>query len=172
VIQSKGYGRAVDWWSLGILIFEMLAGYPPFYDDDHLKLYEKILQGKIKWPSYFDPNAKDLLQHLLTNDLSRRYGNLKNGADDIKNHAWFNGVDFDRVGARQIRAPYIPSIRGEGDASHFDKYPESDEKYGVPCSDPHREIFPHFKFIFILFFLFFFRSFFFFFVYLSDDCIS
>jgi protein kinase A len=48
------------------------------------------------------------------------------------------------VGARQIRAPYIPSIRGEGDASHFDKYPESDEKYGVPCSDPHREKFPDF----------------------------
>ncbi|KAI8885670.1 kinase-like protein [Backusella circina FSU 941] len=144
VIQSKGYGRAVDWWSLGILIFEMLAGYPPFYDDDHLKLYEKILQGKIRWPTYFDANAKDLLQHLLTSDLSRRYGNLKNGANDIKNHPWFNGVDFDRVGARQIRAPYIPSIKGDGDASHFDKYPETTEQYGVPCSDPHREKFPDF----------------------------
>lgn len=141
VIQSKGYGKAVDWWSLGILIFEMLAGYPPFYDDDHLKLYEKILQGKIRWPSYFDPNAKDLLKHLLTSDLSRRYGNLKNGADDIKNHPWFQGVDFDRVANRQIRAPYIPQIRGDGDASHFDRYPENNEQYGLPAEDPYREKF-------------------------------
>ncbi|CEI87821.1 Putative AGC/PKA protein kinase [Rhizopus microsporus] len=144
VIQSKGYGKAVDWWSLGILIFEMLAGYPPFYDDDHLKLYEKILQGKIRWPSYFDPNAKDLLKHLLTSDLSRRYGNLKNGADDIKNHPWFQGVDFDRVANRQIRAPYIPQIRGDGDASHFDRYPETNEQYGAPCQDIYRDKFPDF----------------------------
>ncbi|KAG1609440.1 hypothetical protein G6F46_010794 [Rhizopus delemar] len=144
VIQSKGYGKAVDWWSLGVLIFEMLAGYPPFYDDDHLKLYEKILQGKIRWPSYFDPNAKDLLKRLLTPDLSRRYGNLKNGADDIKRHPWFQGVDFDKVANRQIRAPYIPQIRGDGDASHFDKYPETNEQYGLPCQDIHRDKFPDF----------------------------
>ncbi|KAI8072073.1 camp-dependent protein kinase 5 [Thamnidium elegans] len=144
VIQSKGYSKAVDWWSLGVLIFEMLAGYPPFYDDDHLKLYEKILQGKIRWPSYFDPNAKDLLKHLLTSDLSRRYGNLKNGANDIKNHPWFQGVDFERVANRQIRAPYIPQIRGDGDASHFDRYPETNEQYGLPTEDPYRGKFPDF----------------------------
>ncbi|KAI9312729.1 kinase-like domain-containing protein [Dichotomocladium elegans] len=144
VIQSKGYGKAVDWWSLGVLIFEMLAGYPPFYDEDHLKLYEKILQGKIRWPSYFDPNAKDLLKRLLVADLSRRYGNLKNGAEDIKRHPWFEGVDFDRVASRQIRAPYIPHIRGDGDASHFDKYPESTERYGEPAEDPYRDKFADF----------------------------
>ncbi|CAO3641170.1 unnamed protein product [Mucor hiemalis] len=144
VIQSKGYGKAVDWWSLGILIFEMLAGYPPFYDDDHLKLYEKILQGKIRWPSYFDPHAKDLLKHLLTSDLSRRYGNLKNGASDIKNHPWFHGVDFDRVANRQIRAPYVPQLKNDGDASNFDKYPETNEQYGLPTEDPYREKFSDF----------------------------
>ena len=144
VIQSKGYGKAVDWWSLGVLVFEMLAGYPPFYDDDHLKLYEKIIQGKIRWPSYFDPNAKDLLKHLITADLSRRYGNLKNGADDIKRHPWFFGVDFNRVATRQIRPPYIPQIRGDGDASHFDRYPETNEHYGAPCHDIYRDKFPDF----------------------------
>ncbi|CAO0795321.1 unnamed protein product [Mucor circinelloides] len=144
VIQSKGYGMAVDWWSLGILIFEMLAGHPPFYDDDHLKLYEKILQGKIKWPAYFDPHAKDLLKRLLTPDLSRRYGNLKGGADDIKNHKWFSGVDFVRVANRQVRSPYVPNIRGEGDASHFDRYPETSEKYGMPGPDPYHDKFSEF----------------------------
>ncbi|KAI8053666.1 camp-dependent protein kinase 1 [Gilbertella persicaria] len=144
VIQSKGYGMAVDWWSLGILIFEMLAGHPPFYDDDHLKLYEKIIQGKIKWPAYFDPHAKDLLKRLLTADLSRRYGNLKGGAEDIKNHKWFSGVDFVRMANRQVRSPYVPTIRGEGDASNFDRYPETNERYGISGPDPYRDKFADF----------------------------
>ncbi|KAI9323235.1 kinase-like domain-containing protein [Dichotomocladium elegans] len=145
IIQSKGYGKAADWWSLGVLIFEMLAGYPPFYDDDHLKLYEKILQGRVKWPPYFDPRAKDLLKRLLTSDLSKRFGNLKGGADDIKNHPWFEGVDLTRVLSRQIRPPYIPQIRGEGDASHFDKYPENQEQYGITgTEDPFGHLFPDF----------------------------
>ncbi|CAO0794077.1 unnamed protein product [Mucor circinelloides] len=145
IIQSKGYGRAVDWWSLGVLVFEMLAGYPPFYDDDHLKLYEKILAGRVKYPQYFIPNSKDLLKRLLTADLTKRYGNLKDGSEDIKRHVWFQGVDFNRVLARQIRPPYVPSIRGEGDASHFDRYPETDEQYGNEAApDPFRNLFPDF----------------------------
>ncbi|CAO3657371.1 unnamed protein product [Mucor hiemalis] len=145
IIQSKGYGKAVDWWSLGVLIYEMLAGYPPFFDDDHLKLYEKILACKIKWPQYFDANGKDLLKRLLTPDLTKRFGNLKAGSDDIKRHGWFTGVDFNRILARQIRAPYVPQIRGEGDASHFDKYPETQEQYGVVGqNDPYRNLFPDF----------------------------
>ncbi|KAI9301771.1 camp-dependent protein kinase 1 [Cunninghamella echinulata] len=141
VIQSRGYGKAVDWWSLGILIFEMLAGHPPFFDDDHLKLYEKILAGRIKWPTYFDPNGKDLLKRLLTADLSKRFGNLKGGSEDIKRHPWFDGVDFNRLLARQIRPPYVPTIRGDGDASHFDRYPESNEQYGIQTAN---DIYYHF----------------------------
>ncbi|RCH79981.1 camp-dependent protein kinase catalytic subunit [Rhizopus stolonifer] len=145
IIQSKGYSKAVDWWSLGVLVYEMLAGYPPFYDDDHLKLYEKILASKVKWPHYFDGNAKDLLKRLLTPDLTKRFGNLKAGSDDIKRHPWFTGVDFNRILARQIRAPYIPQIKGEGDASHFDKYPEIQEEYGIMDQyDPHKHMFPDF----------------------------
>ncbi|CAG8460003.1 3010_t:CDS:2 [Paraglomus occultum] len=144
IIQSKGYGKAVDWYSLGVLIFEMLAGYPPFYDEDHMRLYEKILAGRIKYPSSFESNAKDLLKRLLTADLSKRYGNLKGGSEDIKRHKWFHGTDWDKLLRREGRAPYIPQINGDGDASNFDVYPEEREPYGAPCADPYREKFMSF----------------------------
>ncbi|CAG8437068.1 10505_t:CDS:10 [Ambispora gerdemannii] len=144
IIQSKGYGKAVDWYSLGILMFEMLAGYPPFYDEDPMRLYEKILHGRIKYPAYFDPAAKDLIKRLLTADLSKRYGNLKGGSEDIKRHSWFKGVDWDRLLRREIQPPYIPNVSGDGDASNFDHYPEEREPYGLPCADKHRDKFPDF----------------------------
>jgi protein kinase A len=107
-----------------------------------LKLYEKILAGKIRWPTYFDPTAISLLRKLLTPDLSKRYGNLKAGSADIKRHPWFEGVDFNLLLAKQIKAPYIPNIRGDGDASHFDKYPETNEQYGCTgINDPYRDLF-------------------------------
>ncbi|KAG0086435.1 camp-dependent protein kinase catalytic subunit [Podila epicladia] len=131
IIQSKGYGKAVDWWSMGVLMFEMCAGFPPFFDEDHIKLYGKIMAGKVKYPPHFSPALKDLLKRLLTADLTKRYGNLRGGASDIKNHVWFEGVNWDQVYSRQIEAPYRPTIMGEGDASNFDDYPEDAEQYGV-----------------------------------------
>jgi serine/threonine protein kinase len=77
IIQSKGHGKAVDWWALGILIFEMLAGYPPFFDDNPFGIYEKILAGRIYFPSHIDATAKDLIKKLLTADRTKRLGNLK-----------------------------------------------------------------------------------------------
>jgi serine/threonine protein kinase len=109
----------------------MLAGYPPFYDQNPMKLYENIMTGRIKYPSYFDPLAKDLLQKLLTSDLSKRYGNLKAGSADIFNHPWYSEVNWERLERREIDAPYIPPIRpGGGDASQFERYDEEAEEYG------------------------------------------
>ncbi|RKP36751.1 kinase-like protein [Dimargaris cristalligena] len=145
IIQSKGYGKAVDWYSLGVLIFEMLAGYPPFYDEDHFKLYEKILAGRIGWPSQFDPLAKDLVRRLLTPDLSKRFGNLKGGSQDIKNHRWLMEIDWAKLYNRQIPAPLIPQVSHTGDPSNFDIYPETNEVYGnYTASDPYRSKFPTF----------------------------
>jgi protein kinase A len=144
IIQSKGYGKAVDWYALGVLIFEMLAGYPPFYDEDHFKLYEKILAGKIKWPTHFDAAAKDLLKRLLTSDLSKRYGNLKNGSSDIKKHKWFTGMDWKKLEKGLIPPPYIPPVTHEGDASNFDAYPEDHDQYGAVAPDPYRDLFKDF----------------------------
>lgn len=100
------------------------------------------MAGRVKYPNYFIVNSKDLLKRLLTADLTKRYGNLKDGSEDIKRHAWFQGVDFNRVLARQIRPPYVPNIRGEGDASHFDRYEETNEQYGNEVDeDPFRKHF-------------------------------
>ncbi|KAJ2393693.1 cAMP-dependent protein kinase catalytic subunit [Coemansia sp. RSA 2603] len=145
VIQAKGYGRSVDWWALGILIFEMIAGYPPFYDEDHYRLYEKILAGRIQWPAQFDPVARDLVSRLLTADLSRRLGNLHRGSADIKEHRWFAEVDWNRLAMREIPAPLIPPQKVDGDTSNFDKYPETAETYGdMTSEDPYADLFVEF----------------------------
>ncbi|KAF9346810.1 camp-dependent protein kinase catalytic subunit [Mortierella sp. AD094] len=127
VIKSQGYGKAADWWSFGIFIFEMLAGYPPFYDDDLFKMCQKIVDGEMRYPKYFDGLAKDLLKRLLVADLTKRYGNLRDGCYDIRNHDWFEGVDWTMVLRREIAAPFVPDVKWDGDASCFGFYPEEDE---------------------------------------------
>ena len=107
-------------------------------------MYEKILQGRIKWPSHFDPAAKDLLKRLLTADLSKRFGNLKSGSKDIKGHKWFQGLDFVLLMRGKLPAPYIPPVKGEGDTSQFDTYPEETEPYGLATRDPYAELFKDF----------------------------
>ena len=73
----------MDWWTLGILIYEMIVGQPPFCDEEPMGIYQKILAGKIYFPKYFDKNAKALVKKLVTADLSKRYGNLKAGSADV-----------------------------------------------------------------------------------------
>jgi len=142
IIQSKGHGKAVDWWALGILIYEMLAGYPPFYDENPFGIYQKILAGKIEFPRHFDPNAKDLVKKLLLADRTKRYGCLKNGAEDIKRHKWFRGIDWPRALNREMRPPFVPTCAGPNDTSNFDKYPDSVEDKNPPqLKDKEKEAF-------------------------------
>lgn len=72
IILAKGHGKAVDWWTLGVLIYEMLAGIAPFADDDASAIYQKILEGKLTFPRHFSRSAKDLIRKLLTADLTKR----------------------------------------------------------------------------------------------------
>lgn len=89
----------------------MIAGIDPFSDDDPMMVYQKILKGKIKFPSSFDSNAKSLVKHLLEADLTKRYGNLKGGVADIKGHRLFKSLDFMMLNLKQIGAPYTPKVK-------------------------------------------------------------
>ncbi|XP_056671400.1 cAMP-dependent protein kinase catalytic subunit beta isoform X4 [Monodelphis domestica] len=126
IILSKGYNKAVDWWALGVLIYEMTAGYPPFFADQPIQIYEKIISGKVRFPSHFSSELKDLLRNLLQVDLTKRYGNLKNGVGDIKHHRWFSAIDWIAIFQRKVEAPFVPRYRGAGDTSNFDDYEEED----------------------------------------------
>ncbi|XP_058719152.1 cAMP-dependent protein kinase catalytic subunit PRKX isoform X2 [Poecile atricapillus] len=196
VIQSKGHGRAVDWWALGILIFEMLSGYikcclwvflinlqpcrmirtkspcldlfilfsvqycnfkvtgdsssvwtslfPPFFDDNPFGIYQKILAGKIDFPRHLDLYVKDLIKKLLVVDRTRRLGNMKNGADDVKRHRWFRSIDWDAVPQRRLKPPIVPKVSNDGDTSNFEAYPEDDWNKTPPVPPKDLEIFKNF----------------------------
>ncbi|KAI7904067.1 kinase-like domain-containing protein [Cokeromyces recurvatus] len=124
IIRSKGSTKAVDWWSLGILIYEMISGYPPFTAENPVDQYQKILEGNITWPNHMSPEAKDLIQNLLKTKPSERYGNLKDGSDDIKNHSWFKDINFENLVTRNVTAPFIPELNHDGDTRCFAYYEE------------------------------------------------
>ena len=112
MILSRGYdGKAVDWWTLGVLTYEMAAGYPPFMADNPVGIYEKVVSGKIRFPHHFSSSPRDLLGNMIRRDPSMRYGNLQNGVNDIKNHKWLNQTEWMPLYQRQVVAPIIPKSR-------------------------------------------------------------
>uniref|UniRef100_A0A8C6TXH6 cAMP-dependent protein kinase catalytic subunit alpha n=1 Tax=Neogobius melanostomus TaxID=47308 RepID=A0A8C6TXH6_9GOBI len=126
IILSKGYNKAVDWWALGVLIYEMAAGYPPFFADQPIQIYEKIVSGKVRFPSHFSSDLKDMLRNLLQVDLTKRFGNLRNGVNDIKGHKWLKVRWLPLV-----EAPFIPKCKGPGDTSNFDDYDEEEIRVSI-----------------------------------------
>ncbi|CAL3971081.1 unnamed protein product [Diplocarpon coronariae] len=130
VIQSKGHTTAVDWWALGILIYEFLTGYPPFWNSNPIEIYKQIVSKSVHFPSepVISSEAKDIIRQFCTVDRSKRLGNIQDGAQRIKDHPFFQGVNWDDVYQRKERGPIIPPIRYPGDAQCFDTYP--DEKEG------------------------------------------
>lgn len=157
IILSRGYNKAVDWWALGVIIYEMAgryhlfwfflelanlisssfffsAGYPPFFAENPIQIYEKIVSGHLRFPSHFSVDLKDLLKNLLQVDLTKRIGNLKNGVTDVKQHKWFQNTDWMAIYERRIKAPYLPKEEYE----HYDEEPlyiSSTEKYAKEFAD-------------------------------------
>lgn len=126
IIVNKGHGIPVDWWTLGILLYEMLVGIDPFCDDDPMMIYQKVIKGKINYPRKLDKNAKSLIKHLLVQDTTKRYGCLKNGVKDIINHRFFDGFNWRDFIYMKMKAPYVPVVKSKDDTSCFSTYPDSD----------------------------------------------
>ena len=128
IILNKGHGKPVDWWTMGILLYEMLVGIDPFSDDDPMMIYQKIIKGKIRFPNTINKDAKSLIKHLLTADTTKRYGCLKNGVKDIVNHRLFNNFDWRAFVFLKMIPPYIPDVKGPSDTSCFNEYPDSGDE--------------------------------------------
>ncbi len=139
IIQSKGHGKAVDWWALGILTFEMLAGYPPFYDENPFGIYQKILAGKLEFPRHFETHARDMIRRLLTAERAKRLGNLRGGAEEMKKHKWYRGLNWAALYNKQMEAFIIPEVSAQDDTSQYDKYADSIEESGPLLSSSRNE---------------------------------
>ena len=86
ILENKGHGKAVDWWSFGTLVYEMICGLPPFYDTNVQRMYHKILHSPLRFPSYLSRESKDCLHGLLQRKVDARLGSQR-GAEEIQEHA-------------------------------------------------------------------------------------
>ncbi|OWZ33134.1 non-specific serine/threonine protein kinase [Cryptococcus neoformans c45] len=120
LLSGHGYTKCVDWWTLGVLLYEMLTGLPPFYDENTNEMYRKILTEPLRFPDGVRSEARSLLTGLLNRDPRQRLG--VNGAQDIKNHPFFaKHINFTKLWNKQIQPPFKPAVASAIDTSNFDE---------------------------------------------------
>ncbi|KAM4528965.1 cGMP-dependent protein kinase 2 [Fundulus diaphanus] len=124
IIKNQGHDFAVDFWSLGILIFELLVGSPPFSSSEPQKIYSKILDGELKFPPYLSEAAKSIISKLCRPRPGQRLGNTKNGIKDVRHHRWYSSMNWHKLRMGQLDAPTIRLIRKGPCYINFDKFPQ------------------------------------------------
>jgi len=150
IVLSRGHDRAVDYWSLGCLIFEMLFGATPFYEPgiDQKGLFKNIVRGKWKInDDKLSRHARDLLHGMLHKRPTERLGCLAGGYREVKDHPFFQEVNFNKLVKKQIKAPWVPFIENKLDISHFENFDADDEDFikgKKPLSSDEQLIFQDF----------------------------
>uniref|UniRef100_A0A8C1EGF6 non-specific serine/threonine protein kinase n=1 Tax=Cyprinus carpio carpio TaxID=630221 RepID=A0A8C1EGF6_CYPCA len=152
VLEDNDYGRAVDWWGLGVVMYEMMCGRLPFYNQDHEKLFELILMEEIKFPRTLSADAKSLLSGLLIKDPNKRLGGGPDDAKEIMRHSFFTMLDWQDVYDKKLVPPFMPQVSSETDTRYFDEEftaqtititpPEKYDEDGMDSADSERR--PHF----------------------------
>jgi len=132
VLEGKGYTKAVDWWSFGTLMYEMLTGLPPFYSQDVQQMYFKIMHAKLEIPEQLDEAAKSMIIGLLERDPNKRFAD----AAIIKSHPYFHGTEWDKILRKEVKAPFVPPVKGKLDVSMVDPAFTSEKPTISDGSDP------------------------------------
>jgi len=135
VIQQTGMGKGVDWWTLGVLVHELMCGHAPFEANDPMETYQKIVRGvnRVRF-TYKDADAVDVVKNMLKHQPSERLPMRVGGTRNIKSHNWFNDFNWETLASRAMDAPYKPNVKSPTDASNF-KAAESDLPPNIPYKD-------------------------------------
>ncbi|KAK7575960.1 hypothetical protein V9T40_012246 [Parthenolecanium corni] len=137
MVKNHSYTYSVDWWTLGVLIFEMTDGRPPFRSSNVLKLFQLILENSIAFPDFFSSSLKSIIQNLTKSERTKRL----NSAATIKAHKFFEKVDWMALYKRSMTPPYTPNVYSESDTHNFEKQTEEklenypDELYAEEFTD-------------------------------------
>uniref|UniRef100_A0A4W6FLL3 protein kinase C n=1 Tax=Lates calcarifer TaxID=8187 RepID=A0A4W6FLL3_LATCA len=121
VLTDTSYTRAVDWWGLGVLIYEMLVGESPFPGDDEEEVFDSIVNDEVRYPRFLSTEAIGIMRRLLRRNPERRLGSGEKDAEEVKKQPFFRNVDWEALLQRKVPPPFVPSIGSKEDVSNFDE---------------------------------------------------